>query len=57
VNMNILDQELGLIVQAAEAPLIDLEQLERLVTADDLHLFDGECTVHDGCRPIIARVG
>ena len=52
--MNILDRELGLIVQAG-APLIDLEQLERLVTADDLHLFDGECSVHDGCRPIIAR--
>ncbi|MCY7412890.1 MAG: hypothetical protein LH471_07645 [Salinibacterium sp.] len=54
--MNILDRELKLIVQEAEAPLIDLEQLERLVTADDLHLFDGECAAHDGCRPIIARV-
>lgn len=39
----------------ASPPLIDLEQLERLVTDDDLRVFDEECTAHDGCRDILPR--
>lgn len=35
-----------------ELPIIDLEQLERLVTEDDMLAFGGECFIHDGCRPI-----
>ena len=33
-------------------PAIDLAQLERLVTEDDLLMFDGECVMHPGCLPI-----
>lgn len=50
--MDTLNRELDELVAEVAPPLIDLEQLERLVTEDDLLLFDGECTVHDGCRPI-----
>ena len=47
-----LDLELDRMLAEVEPPLIDLEQLERLVTEDDLHLFDGECFIHDSCRPM-----
>ena len=50
--MDTLSRELVELVEAVAPPLIDLEQLERLVTEDELHLFDGECSAHDGCRPI-----
>lgn len=50
--MNILDRELDELVAEIAPPLIDLEQLERLVTADELHVFDGECSIHDGCRQV-----
>jgi hypothetical protein len=40
----------------ASLPLIDLVEFERLVTADDLLLFDrsgeGDCDLHAGCQPI-----
>ena len=51
--MESLERELVALVDEVAPPLIDLEQLERLVTADELLVFDGECFVHDGCRPII----
>lgn len=51
--MDILDRELESLVEAVAPPLLDLSELERLVTADELLVFDGECTIHDGCRPII----
>ncbi|MCU1578307.1 MAG: hypothetical protein JWP19_511 [Rhodoglobus sp.] len=51
-DMNTLDRELDDLIEAVAPPLIDLEQLERLVTEDDLHLFDGECFIHDSCRPV-----
>ena len=51
-DMNTLDRELDRMLAEVEPPLIDLEQLERLVTEDDLHLFDGECFIHDSCRPM-----
>lgn len=47
-----LDLELDSILTEGEPPLIDLEQLERLATEDERHLFDGECTIHDSCRQI-----
>jgi hypothetical protein len=50
--MDTLNRELDQLVDQVVPPLIDLSQLERLVTADELLTFDGECTVHDGCRPI-----
>jgi hypothetical protein len=52
MDMKTLDRELEDLVEEAAPPLIDLEQLERLVTEDDLHLFDGECFIHDSCRPV-----
>ena len=60
MNMNILDRELTDIVRAVAPPLIDieelkqLEQLERLVTEDDLLSFGGECLIHNGCRAVPA---
>ena len=47
-----LQQELATLVDEVAPPLIDLAQLERLVTQDELMLFDDECSIHDGCRPI-----
>lgn len=53
--MDTLNRELEQLVDEVVPPLIDLEQLERLVTEDDLLMFDGECLIHDGCRPITGR--
>ena len=50
--MDTLNREREELVDVAVPPLIDMTQLERLVTADDLVLFDGECTAHPGCRPV-----
>ncbi|MDH6181099.1 hypothetical protein M2152_001281 [Microbacteriaceae bacterium SG_E_30_P1] len=50
--MDTLNRELTELLDEVAPPLIDLEQLERLVTEDDLIQFDGECLLHDGCRPI-----
>ncbi len=50
--MDTLNRELVDLIDEVAPPLIDLEQLERLVTADELLVFDGECDIHDGCRPI-----
>ena len=50
--MDTLNRELDELVAEVAPPLIDLEQLERLVTEDDLLALDGECTIHDGCRQI-----
>jgi hypothetical protein len=37
----------------ATTPSLDLEQLQQLVTDDELHAHEGDCTVHDGCRPVL----
>jgi len=50
--METLNRELEELVDQVAPPLLDFAQLERLVTADELLLFDGECSAHDGCRPI-----
>lgn len=52
--MDTLQRELEYLIGEVAPTFIDLEQLERLVTEDDLLAFDGECTSHDGCRPIVA---
>jgi hypothetical protein len=54
--MDSLQRELVSLVDEVAPPLIDLEQLERLVTQDELlEAYDGECLIHDGCRPILSR--
>ena len=51
-----LQKELSELVDEVAPPLIDLAQLERLVTQDEAaELFDGECLVHDGCQSILNR--
>jgi hypothetical protein len=50
--MDTLNRELDDLIDQVAPPLIDLEQLERLVTEDDLHQFDGECFIHDSCRQV-----
>lgn len=54
--MHSLDTELREILEAVAPPLLDFEQLDRLVAEDErADAFDGECTEHDGCRPIFAK--
>ena len=48
-----LQRELVALMDEVAPPLIDMEQLERLVTQDEAaELFDGECLLHDGCQSI-----
>lgn len=53
--MDTLHRELEDLVAEVHPTFLDFEQLERLVTADELQEFDGECADHDGCRPVLAR--
>ena len=51
-----LHKELSDLVDEVAPPLLDMEQLERLVTQDEAaELFDGECMVHDSCTSIVNR--
>jgi hypothetical protein len=51
-----IDDALIELTDAVAPPLIDVEQLDRLVAADELvHPSEGECTEHEGCRPIFER--
>ena len=51
-----LQKELTELVDEIAPPLLDMEQLERLVTQDEAaELFDGECLIHDGCTSIFNR--
>lgn len=50
--MDTLKRELVELVEEVAPPLIDMEQLERMVTEDDVLSFGGECFIHDGCRPV-----
>ena len=50
--MDTVHRELEQLIDEVAPSFIDLEQLERLVTEDDVLTFDGECALHDGCRPI-----
>jgi hypothetical protein len=44
------------LVEAVSPPLIDLDQLDRLVKEDENpDAFDGECAAHDGCLPVFAK--
>jgi hypothetical protein len=53
--MDTLHRELEELIAEASPPLIDLAQLERLATEDELRVFDDECFEHDGCRPVLER--
>jgi hypothetical protein len=59
--MDTLHRELEQLVAEVAPPLIDAvwmedaAQLERLVTEDELRVFDDECFAHDGCRPVLDR--
>lgn len=48
--MDTLHREL----EALLAPTLDLEELERLATADERHALEDDCAEHDACRPIRA---
>ena len=50
--MDTLHRELEDLIGEVAPSFIDFEQLERLVTEDDIVTFDGECTLHDGCKHI-----
>ena len=50
--LDTLHRELEDLVAEALPSFIDLEQLERFATEEELHLFDEECVIHDSCRPI-----
>lgn len=56
--MDTAHRELDELVTGCAPPLIepaqleDFEQLERLVTEDELRVFDDECSVHYGCLPV-----
>jgi hypothetical protein len=52
--MDTLHRELESLVDEVAPSFIDLEQFERLVTEDDMLAFDGECSIHDGCRSVAA---
>jgi hypothetical protein len=48
-----LQREIDELFDAVAPPLIDLDQLDRLVAEDeDPDAFDGECTAHFSCTPI-----
>lgn len=51
--MNTLEKELELLVAEVAPPIIDLEELDRLVAIDDSpDTFDGECLVHNECLSV-----
>lgn len=49
--MRTLHREWDELLEGTAPPLLDLAELERLVTADELSQLD-DCTEHDGCRPL-----
>lgn len=54
--MDSLQRELSVLIDEMAPPLIDMQQLERLVKQDEIaEHFDGECLVHDGCRSVSSR--
>jgi hypothetical protein len=54
MTMDTLSRELVDLIEEVVPSLVDMEELERLVTEDDMLEFGGECFVHEGCRPIVA---
>lgn len=52
MSMDTLNRELEELIEQVAPSLIDMQQLERLVTEDDMLSFGGECFIHEGCRPI-----
>ena len=48
-----LQREIDELFDAVAPPLIDLDQLDRLVAEDDdPDAFDGECGIHSSCMPV-----
>jgi len=48
-----LEKELETIVETEVPSLFDLDELARLVALDEEHdPNEGECRIHDGCRPV-----
>jgi len=48
-----LQREIDELFDAVAPPLIDLDQLDRLVAEDnDPDAFDGECGIHASCMPV-----
>ena len=50
--MDTLHRELEELIEEVAPSLVDMEQLERLVTEDDMLSFGGECFIHEECRQI-----
>jgi hypothetical protein len=52
-----LEKELEKLVNEVAPPILDLEELERLVAIDESpDTFDGECTIHHGCLSVHDRL-
>lgn len=53
IDMDTLRRELEELLEAVAPSVIDLDELDRLVARDEASdAFDGECSIHDGCRPV-----
>jgi hypothetical protein len=51
-----LEKELEKLVDEVAPPILDLEELDRLVAIDESpDTFDGECLIHDGCLSVHSR--
>jgi hypothetical protein len=54
--MTALEKELEKLVDEVAPPILDLEELDRLVAIDESpDTFDGECVIHDGCLSVHSR--
>lgn len=48
-----IEKELEEVLDAVAPPLLDLDELRRLVAIDDdPRTFDGECDIHDSCQSV-----
>jgi hypothetical protein len=48
--------ELQELVDEVAPPLIDIDELHRLVAIDEAHDYlESECAEHEGCRPVSAQ--
>lgn len=51
--METLHDELARLRDEVVPTLLELEQWERIVSAEEREYLDEDCTVHDGCRVIL----
>lgn len=48
-----IEKELEEVLDAVAPPLLDLDELHRLVAIDeDPATFNGECDIHDSCQSV-----